>query len=142
WVGLGLGVVDVRQGVIGLGVVGLQLNRLLVGRLGLVVVLLLRLGEGDVVVAVVAVRVQLGRVLERRDRRIVVAGATRRDAFLERLLQLGVLRRRLRRRAACAGADDEDDRRAAADRHARRHPRRDHLVLLRGHAIVAGRQAD
>src|SRR5690242_13352320 len=45
-------VVDVGETVVGLGVVGLQFDGLLVRRFGLVVVLLLRLGEGDVVVAV------------------------------------------------------------------------------------------
>ena len=54
---LPLRVVDVREPVVRLGVVGLQLDGLLVGRFRLVVVLLLGCANADVVVAVVARRV-------------------------------------------------------------------------------------
>ena len=85
-------VVHVREAAVRFGVVRLDFDRLLVSRFSRRVVLLLRRGVRDVVIAVVAARIHVRRRLELRDRVVVVAGAAGRDAFFERLLQLRVLR--------------------------------------------------
>ena len=137
---LPLRVVDIREPVVRLGVIGFQLGRLLVRLFSLVVVLLLRVREADVVVAIEALFVDRRRRLELRNRIVVIAGAARGDAFLEHFLQLGGLGRDFFRRTA--GAHDEARFGGRGDADVQVRGVRRLLVFLGGHGILARRQAD
>ena len=78
--------VDVHESVVRLGS-GLHFDRLLVRLFRLRVILLLRVRDADVVVAVGALRVGLQRFHELGDRLVEVAGGARRDTLVECLAQ-------------------------------------------------------
>src|SRR5207249_225406 len=83
--------------------------------LGLVVLLLLRVREADVVEAVLTFRVERKGLVERLNGVVVLAGPAQCDALVEGLAKLGGLRGQSRVvGVAAAGADDESNRRRSA----------------------------
>jgi hypothetical protein len=143
---LPLRVVDGRQPVPRGGVVRLDLGGHLVRGFGLVVLLLLCVGEPDVVVAVVALRVDLDAGVELFDRLVVPAGVAGGDAFLEQTLQVGRFGGELLRvggsRRGGGSADHEVDGRRPADFDSHFLGARSDFVFLGLNRVPAAAQPD
>jgi len=90
-----LGVVDAGQAGVALGIVGLDLDALLVRRFGFVVILLLHVRGAQSAVTAEAALVQLDRLIESNDCLVGLTGRGRRHSCVYRLHDLGVFCRSL-----------------------------------------------